>query len=274
MNPRVSRSLGPGVQGDGLPDRQGRGQARRRLHAGRDPERHHRRDAGLLRADDRLRRHQDPALHLREVPRDRASAHHRDEIGGRGRWRSAAPSRNRCRRRCAALETGLCRPGRDRGAGPGRQRPAARRDPGGPGAADARPAADDRAGLPRGADARRDPGGLRLRPVVPGPDPGASSRTEAALRARRAARRSRRAARAQGRRLLGPAPGQLTGPSEDDVRAPSHARWACGRCSSGSTPAPPSSRRARPTCTAATRPASSASPTAECESRPIATGAR
>ena len=37
MNPRVSRSLGAGVQGHRLPDRQGRGQARGRLHAGRDP---------------------------------------------------------------------------------------------------------------------------------------------------------------------------------------------------------------------------------------------
>ena len=94
--------LGAGLEGDRLPDRQGRGQARRRLHAGRARERHHRRrDAGLLRADDRLRRHQDPALRLREIPRRRAGADHRDEVGRRGRWRSAAPSRNRCRRRCA-----------------------------------------------------------------------------------------------------------------------------------------------------------------------------
>ena len=38
--------LGAGVQGDRLPDRQDRGQARRRLHPGRDPQRHHREDAG------------------------------------------------------------------------------------------------------------------------------------------------------------------------------------------------------------------------------------
>ena len=63
--------LGAGVEGDRLPDRQGRGAAGRRLHARRADQRHHRRDAGLVRADDRLRGHQDPALRLREVPRRR-----------------------------------------------------------------------------------------------------------------------------------------------------------------------------------------------------------
>ena len=37
MNPRVSRSLGAGVEGDRLPDRQDRREARGRLHARRDP---------------------------------------------------------------------------------------------------------------------------------------------------------------------------------------------------------------------------------------------
>jgi carbamoyl-phosphate synthase large subunit len=60
--------LGAGVEGDRLPDRQGRGQAGGRLHARRDFQRHHRRrDPGELRADDRLCRHQDPALRVREV---------------------------------------------------------------------------------------------------------------------------------------------------------------------------------------------------------------
>ena len=64
--------LGAGLQGHRLPDRQGRRQARGRLHARRDRQRHHRRrDAGLVRADHRLRRHQDPALRLREIPRRR-----------------------------------------------------------------------------------------------------------------------------------------------------------------------------------------------------------
>ncbi len=41
MNPRVSRSVGAGVQGDRVPDRQDRRQAGRRLHAGRAGQRHH-----------------------------------------------------------------------------------------------------------------------------------------------------------------------------------------------------------------------------------------
>jgi carbamoyl-phosphate synthase large subunit len=43
MNPRVSRSVGAGLQGHGLPDRQGRGQAGRGLHARRAAQRNHRR---------------------------------------------------------------------------------------------------------------------------------------------------------------------------------------------------------------------------------------
>ncbi len=77
--------LGAGLEGDRLPDRQGRGQARGRLHARRDRQRHHRRrDAGELRADHRLRRHQDPALRVREISRRRPGADHVDEIGRRG----------------------------------------------------------------------------------------------------------------------------------------------------------------------------------------------
>ena len=51
MNPRVSRSLGAGVQGDRLPDRQDRRQDGDRLHPRRGAQRHHPRDAGLVRAD-------------------------------------------------------------------------------------------------------------------------------------------------------------------------------------------------------------------------------
>ena len=77
--------FGACIEGDGVPDRQGRGQARRRLHAGRARERHHRRGhARLLRAHHRLRRHQDPALRLREISRRRADADNLHEIGGRG----------------------------------------------------------------------------------------------------------------------------------------------------------------------------------------------
>jgi hypothetical protein len=64
MNPRVSRSSALASKATGFPDRQGRGQAGGGLYAGRDPERHHRRDPGRVRADDRLYRHQDPAFRL------------------------------------------------------------------------------------------------------------------------------------------------------------------------------------------------------------------
>ena len=61
--------IGARVQGYGVPDREGRRKARGRLHPRRDPERPDRHDARELRADARLRRRQDPALRVREVPR-------------------------------------------------------------------------------------------------------------------------------------------------------------------------------------------------------------
>ena len=68
MNPRVSRSSALASKATGLPDRQDRGEARGRLHARRAEERHHgRHDAGVVRADDRLRGHQGAALRVREV---------------------------------------------------------------------------------------------------------------------------------------------------------------------------------------------------------------
>ena len=76
--------LGAGVEGDRVPDREDRDQAGGRLHAGRGPQRHHARDAGLLRADHRLRRHQGPALRVREVPGRRRRARPADEVGRRG----------------------------------------------------------------------------------------------------------------------------------------------------------------------------------------------
>ena len=77
--------VGAGVEGDRLSDRQGRRQAGDRLHPRRAEERHHRRrDAGELRAVDRLRRHQDPALRVREVPGRRLAPDDADEVGRRG----------------------------------------------------------------------------------------------------------------------------------------------------------------------------------------------
>ena len=76
--------VGAGVQGHRLPDREDRGEAGRRVHPRRDPQRHHRRDAGRVRADAGLRRGQDAAVRVREVPRRRPRADHDDEERRRG----------------------------------------------------------------------------------------------------------------------------------------------------------------------------------------------
>ena len=54
-----------------------------------------------LRAHHRLCRHQDSPLRLREIPRRRAAAHHRDEIGGRSHGDRPHLRRSRSRKRCA-----------------------------------------------------------------------------------------------------------------------------------------------------------------------------
>ena len=72
MNPRVSRSSALASKATGFPDRAHRREARRRLSARRDPERHHEDDAGVVRAGARLRRREDSALRVREIPERRA----------------------------------------------------------------------------------------------------------------------------------------------------------------------------------------------------------
>ena len=70
MNPRVSRSSALASKATGFPIAKIAAKLARRLHARRDPERHHaRRRRRQLRADARLRRRQDPAVGVREVPR-------------------------------------------------------------------------------------------------------------------------------------------------------------------------------------------------------------
>ena len=101
MNPRVSRTLGARLQGDRLSDRQDRGASSPSAIAGRDSERHHPRDAGLLRADHRLRGDQDSRFAFEKFPGATPTLDTADEVGGRGDGDRAAPSRNRCRRRCA-----------------------------------------------------------------------------------------------------------------------------------------------------------------------------
>ena len=93
--------VGARVEGDRLPDRAHRRQARRRLSSRRDPERHHEDDAGVVRAGARLRRREVPALRVREIPDGEPASHDADEVASASRWRSAARSRKRFRRRCA-----------------------------------------------------------------------------------------------------------------------------------------------------------------------------
>ena len=76
--------IGARLEGDRVPDREDRRQARGRLRARGDPERHHQGDPRLVRADDRLRGHQDAAVRVREVPRRRGQPVDAHEVGGGG----------------------------------------------------------------------------------------------------------------------------------------------------------------------------------------------
>ena len=97
------------VEGDRLPDREARRAARRRLHARRAAERHHRHVERRVRARARLRRGQGAALRLRQVPRQRARARDRDARRRRGararphvsRGAAEGPRGRRGRRRAA-----------------------------------------------------------------------------------------------------------------------------------------------------------------------------
>ena len=56
--------VGAGVESDGISHCENRGQAGSGVFAGRDPERHHARDAGELRADNGLRGHESAAVYV------------------------------------------------------------------------------------------------------------------------------------------------------------------------------------------------------------------
>ena len=84
MNPRVSRSSALASKATGFPI----AKIAAKLAVGytldelaNDITRHH---AGQFRAHHRLRRGENPPLHLREIPRHAGDADHVDEIGGRG----------------------------------------------------------------------------------------------------------------------------------------------------------------------------------------------
>ena len=85
MNPRVSRSSALASKATGFPIAKIAAKLAVGYTLDEIAQRHHRRrDAGLVRADHRLRRHQDSALRVREISRRRAGADHLDEIGRRG----------------------------------------------------------------------------------------------------------------------------------------------------------------------------------------------
>ena len=85
MNPRVSRSSALASKATGFPIAKIAAKLAVGYTLDELQQRHHRRrDAGVLRADDRLRRHQDPALRVREVPAGRRAPDHADEVGRRG----------------------------------------------------------------------------------------------------------------------------------------------------------------------------------------------
>ncbi len=163
MNPPGVPVIGAGLQGDRLPDRQDRRAAGHRLHPGRDTQRHHRRDPGLLRACPGLRGGQGAQVRLREIPRRRPSADHAHEVGRRGD--GDRPQLRRGAGQGAALAGAerrglqLAGPGRGGGRADRALRGAARRQDG-----DAAP------GDPRGRQRQRPGRGDRHRSLVPRSD--------------------------------------------------------------------------------------------------------
>ena len=289
MNPRVSRIVARSRQkATGLPHREDRRQARRRLHARRAQERHHA-DERRVRAGHRLRRREVAALRVREVPRRRHDARHADEERRRGDEHRRARSARRSRRRRARSRPGKRRP---RVAARPRRLPRARR-------AEAaarprrwrRPSSRRRATLP---PATADETRRALEKLVATP-----TRRPALLRGRRDARRasptrsstrSRRSTRGFSRtiRRIVDAEEQLRSaarPGPTRLRAYKRlgfsdrqiatldgrrARTTCARCAArrarapstrASTPAPPSSSRTRRTSTRRTRPRARRAPT-------------
>ena len=106
MNPRVSRSSALASKATGFPIAKIAAKLAVGLHARRDPQRHHQGHARQLRADHRLRRHQGPALGLREVPRHARACSARRCSRSARRWRSAAPSPSRLQKAMRSLEHG------------------------------------------------------------------------------------------------------------------------------------------------------------------------
>ena len=258
MNPRVSRSSALASKATGFPIAKVAAKLAVGYTLGRDRQRHHRRrHAGVVRADHRLHRHQDPALCLREISRRRADPDHVDEIGRRGDGdRAHVPGKFA---EGAALAGN--RPHRARRDHHPRPRPGRRqeRDPRRARHADARPPPGGGAGHAARHERRRDPHRLPDRSVVFGADP--RHRRNRSRNPRQSgcpptagALRRLKAMGFSDARLA-----KLTGETTADGDAKAPRASACGRCSSASTPAPPNSLRPRPTCI---RPTTCRSPAA------------
>ena len=217
--------FGVGVEGDRIPDRQDRRETRGRLLPRRDPQRHHARDTGQLRADDRLRGHEDPALHVREVPAGGRHADDADEVGRgsdgdradvQGEPAEGDPfARDRARR---ARESGDSRRrgASDRGAVRTDRRP------------EARPPLGVGGGAPPRCDGRGAPSALVDRSVVPAQSPGTRRRGGGA-RGGLAGGPAPLAAARQADGLLGSAPGEALGQQRArGPRAPPRSRRPSG----------------------------------------------
>ena len=213
-----------------------------------------------LRADAGLRRRQDPAVRLREVPRRRPDPDHDDEVGRRGD--GDRPQLHRGAAEGHALDGDQGRRLLDRARPRGHHR---RRGARAGCAVPRRPALRPRAGTAPRGDRRRGPRGEQGRPVVPRPDPqpGRAARQAAHGRHPRGTDRGPMA-RGQAGRLLRPSDrGHLRG-RRGRWYGETRGAWDCARCSRPSTRVPPSSRRGPRTTTrpTTTRTRSSRRPSA------------
>ena len=150
-----------------------------------------------------------------------------------------------------SMETGLT--GLDEIDIPGAEEERPRGHPRGARPAEARSPARDRGSPQARRYHRGGPPGVRRRSLVPARDRGDRPGRGGGPRERPAGRRARPAP-AEGFGFRRPQARHPRGHRRSGGRGQACRRSASTRCSSGSTPAPPSSNRARPTCIPATRP--------------------
>ncbi len=245
MNPRVSRSSALASKATGFPIAKIAAKLAIGYRLDEIPNDITRGHAGELRADARLRRRQGAAVRLREVPGRRPDAHDDHEVASARRWRSAATSPPRCRRRCARSRSGVRRFHWGRrvaqrgGAARGRsQTPTDGR------------IVDVQQALRLGATRRAGLRGHQDRPLVPRPD----RPDQRGRRCRSATRRLSTPTRSATRRTT-------ASPTPRSASCAASARPTCARCGTSSasarstrrsTPARASSRRSRRTTTRAT----------------------